>query len=232
MHQEIRRRYDAHVRANSVCTEHRALFDATAGGRKMITALGTYVADVERLLALQAQSIQDRRTATEQCRLSRRALRDAGKVVVRVASLVNLDDPMMPTARLPGPMSDDDLLAYARALLERVSPHADALVAEGLPPDLLQDLADRIQALAAARNEQAASRHRFTCAAESIRETLNRADKTLSALEAIAINTPAAHPEVVTKLRMAKRVGHRAADAAAKPALFPAPPSTPTDKAA
>jgi len=220
MRKEVRRRHDAHARANHVCTEHSALFDATPGGRKTRTALDTYVAQVDRLLALQSQWIQDGRVATEQCRLSRRAVRDAVKVIVRVGSLVSLDEAtateaMGATMRLPGPMSDDELLAHARALLERVLPHADAFVAEGLPPDLLTDLANQIQALSAARDEQTACRQRFTCAAESIRETLNRADKTIGALEAIAIVTPTAHSEVLLKLRMAKRVGPRATEPAA-----------------
>jgi hypothetical protein len=62
---------------------------------------------------------------------------------------------------------------------------------------------------------------------------LDETDKTVSVLESLAITTPAAHPEVVTKLRMAKRVGPRVSAAApSKPAPTPAPPSTPTDKAA
>jgi len=60
-----------------VCTEHSAVFDAIAGGQKTREAFRTHVADVDRLLALQEQSIEDRRAATEQCRLSRQALRVA-----------------------------------------------------------------------------------------------------------------------------------------------------------
>ena len=232
MRKRIRRRHDAHVRAYSVCTEHSALFDATAGGQKTRAALGAHVADLDRLLALQERSIEDRRAAVEQCRLSRRTLRDAANAVVKVGKLVNLDDEMMATMQLPGPVSDDELLAYSRGLLDRVSSHADAFVADGLPPDLLKNLAEAIEAFAAARDAQAASRQRFTAAAEAIRETLDKANKTVGVLEAIAVNTPAAHPEVLTKLRIAKRVGPRAAEPTDKPAPPPTPPSTPTDKAA
>jgi hypothetical protein len=231
MRKQVRRRHDAHVRAQGVCTEHSALFDATPGGQKTRAALGTHVAEVDRLLALQKRSVEDRRAATEQCRLSRRTLREAAKAIVKVGKLVNLDA-IMETLRLPPATSDDELLAYSRGLLDRVSAHADAFVAEGLPPDLLKDLGDAIQAFAAARDAQAASRQRFTAASESIRETLDNADKTVDVLEAIAVNTPAAHPEVLTKLRMARRVGPRVIAPAAKPSPIPAPPSTPADKAA
>jgi hypothetical protein len=215
-----------------VCSEHSALFDATPGGQKMRAALGAHVADVDRLLALQERSIEDRRAATEQCRQSRQTLRDAANAVVKVGKVVSLGDAIMATLKRPGPGSDDELLAYSRGLLDRVSTHADAFVADGLPPDLLKNLSDAIQAFAAARDAQAASRQRFTAAAQSIRETLDNADKTVDVLEAIAVTTPAARPEILTKLRIAKRVGPRAAEPAAKPALPPAPPSAPTDEAA
>jgi hypothetical protein len=233
MQKQVRRRHDAHVRANGVCTEHSAVFDAIAGGQKTREAFRTHVADVDRLLALQERSIEDRRAATEQGRLSRQALREAATLVINVGKLVHLDDIVMDTMQLPGPGSDDELLAYAQGLLDRVSSHADAFVAGGLPPDFLKTLADAIQRLEAARNAQAASRQQFTAASKAIRDTLDETDKTVSVLESLAINTPAAHPEVLTKLRMAKRVGPRAsAPAPPKPAPPPTPPSTPTDKAA
>ena len=56
MRKDIRRRHDAHIRTLRVCTEHSALFDATPGGKKTRTTLGSHVADVTRLLALQERS--------------------------------------------------------------------------------------------------------------------------------------------------------------------------------
>ena len=232
MRKDIRRRHDAHLRAQSVCTEHSALFDVTTGGQTTRAAFGAQVADVDRLLALQQRSIEERRAATEQCRRSRRTLRNAGGAIVKVGRLVNLDAAIMATMHLPGPTSDDRLLAYARALLDRVSEHTDVFVAQGLPPDLLKTLGDTIEAFAAARDAQAASRQRFTAASESIRETLDDADKIVDVLEAIVVNTPAAHPEILTKLRIARRVGPRVTAAAAKPSPTPASASTPIDKAA
>ena len=226
MRKQTRRRHEAHVRVQSVCAEHSELFDATPGGQKARAALGTDVAEVDRLLALQEASIEDRRAATAQCRLSRRTLRDAAKAVVTVGRVVDLDAAGMGTMQLPGATSDDELLAYSRGLLERVSEHADVFVAEGLPPDLLTHLGDGIGAFAAARDAQAGARQRFSAASESIRETLDHADKTVDVLEAIVINTPNAPPEVLTRLRIARRVGPRVI------APPKAPPAAPTDKAA
>jgi hypothetical protein len=231
MQKKVQRRHDAHARAHGVCTEHSALFDATAGGQRTREALGTHVTDVERLLTLQEQAVQERRVATEQLRLSRRTLRNAAKAVVKIGKLANLDDAVAATLRLPGSCTDDELLVYSRALLARVSSHADALLAVGLPPDLLKQLGDAIRDFASAKGEQAACRERFAGAADAIREMLDEADKTVGALEAIVVNTPAGQPEVLTKLRTARRVGPRAVPARApKPA--PAPPSAPANTTA
>jgi hypothetical protein len=209
MRTRVRRRHEACVRAQSVCTEYSALFDATPGGQKVRASLAADVAELDRLLALQASSIEDRRAATEQCRLSRRILRNAARAVVSVGRLVDLDAAVMDTMRLPRARNDEELLAYSRALLERVSPYAGAFVTGGLPPDLLQRLGDGVAAFAAARDAQAGARQRFTAAYQSIRETLDHANKTIDVLDAIGVNTPAAPPELLITLRIARRVGPR-----------------------
>ena len=188
MRKQVRRRHGAHFHAQSVCAEHRELFDGTPGGQRA---------------------------------------RAAAKAIVRVGRVVNLAVPIMDTLQLPGAMGDDELLAYGRELLKRVSPHADAFVTEGLPPGVLQQLGDGITALEAAREARSTSRRRFSAVFESIRETLDYADKTVDVLEVILLNTPAAPPKVLAKLSIARRVGPRAS--APEPT---APEVTPADKAA
>jgi hypothetical protein len=56
--------------AQGVCSGHSAIFDAAAGRQKTRAVLGTDVAEVDRLLALEKRSVEDRRGATEQRRLS------------------------------------------------------------------------------------------------------------------------------------------------------------------
>src|SRR5262245_10815406 len=231
MNKSLERRHDAHTRANSVCEMHTAIFDATAGGKKARASLAANVANVTELLVSQQKSFEDRRAATVQSRAARVRLREAAKAVVSVGKLVNLPEIAMSTMRLPGSMSDDELLAYARTLLDRASAHADAFLAEGLPPDLLENLEGGIKALSAAREQFALARQQFAGASEAIRETQDQSDRTVRVLEAIALNTPAARPEVLTKLRVAKRVGPRKAaektPAAAPPAASTTPSSTP-----
>ncbi len=227
MRKQVRRRHEAHMRAKSVCAEHRAFLDATTGGQKAHVNLDTQLAEVGRLLALQHRSILEGRAATERCRLSRRALRDAVRAVIRVGRVVNLGSEVMGNMQVPSRTSDDELLTFAQGLLERVSPHAAAFVAEGLAPDLLKHLDQGIADFAAAREAQAISRQRFTAASGSIAETLDRADKTADVLEDILITVPGAPPEALAELRIARRVGPRTSAAEPKP-----PQVTPADKAA
>jgi hypothetical protein len=224
MEKRIRRRHEAHMRVLNVCAEHSALFDATAGGQKTRAALGTRVSEISQHLVRQRQSVEDRRAAAEQCRVSRKALRTAAAMLVSVGKVVNLDTAVTSTIELPRPASDEDLLTYSRAIVERVSPHADAFVANGMPPDLLTQLGERIATFAAAHDEQAASRQRFSAASKSIEQALDEADKAVDVLQALAANTPAAVPEVLTKLRMARRIGPRVV-----PPESTSPQATPTD---
>ena len=101
MEKRIGRRHEAQVRVQSVCAEHSALFDATPGGQAARAALGADVAEVDRLLALQQQTIEERRAASVQRSLLRRNLHDAAEAVVRVGRVVNLDAGVMATLQLP-----------------------------------------------------------------------------------------------------------------------------------
>jgi len=186
---------------------------------KRRTALAACVANADRRLAFQERSIEEQRAAAETLRVTRHALRDAAKAIVKIGKFVTLDETTMATMQILGSVSDDELLAYMRGLIGRVGPYIDAFVAEGLTPDLLKNMENQIQRFVAAKRDYAAARLAFTAASESIHETQAAADTIVEALEAIAVITPAARPEVLTKLRMAKRVGPRVVAHSEKPAL-------------
>src|SRR5205085_8350307 len=133
--------------------------------------------------------------------------------------------------QLPSRRNGEELLTFSQGLLERVSPHAAAFVAEGLPPDLLKHLDQGIADFEAAREAQALSRQRFTAASASIGEALDHADKTADVLEDILINTPGSSSEALIKLRAARRVGPRVDPPVEQPAPKP-PQATSADKAA
>ena len=218
MRKRISRRHEAYGRAKRVCTEHSALLDTTAGGQKLRISLEGHVGKVDRLLALQEESIMERRAATAMVRSGRLAIRHALKAVVMVGRLVTpADGTVMSTMRLPGPVSDNDLMAQASGILDRVTPYADDFIAAGLPPDLLEKLAAAIDALASARSAQSTARRNFTAATESIRDIQHDARRTIDAIEAIAINMPKTRSssDMLTMLRVARRVGPRVEAASA-----------------
>src|SRR5579864_7244528 len=111
-------RHDSQVRANDVCTQNSNTFDITPATKKTRLALTDYVTKSTQLLATQKRVLEDRKAATEQCRLCRRALRAAGKAVVKVGKLVNVPDTVMGTLSLPGSMSDGDLLSHMQGLYD------------------------------------------------------------------------------------------------------------------
>jgi hypothetical protein len=229
MRKRTRLRHDGQTRANNVATEHSAILDAEPGVQTTRLALGTYVADVDGLLALQQRSLEERHAATVQLRKSRGTLRNAAKAVARVGTLIDPeDDALMGSMKLPGGVSDDELIAYTRGMLDRVTPHADAFVKGGLPANLLKNFADAIQQFVATKDLRDATVQRFQSATESIRETQDKADKAIDAIEAVALNLPAANPEFVRKLRIARRVGPRTVATPEKPVETPEKPASPT----
>lgn len=159
--------------------------------------------------------------------------------MAKVGTLVDPDDEIltMGSMHVPGGVSDDELIAYTRGLVDRVTPHADTFVKVGLPANLLKSLADAIQQFVKTRALRDAAVQRFQSATESIRETQNKADKAIDAIEAVALNLPQANPDFVRKLRIARRVGPRTVakpetpvETPEKPASSPTPPSNPAIK--
>ena len=229
----VRLRHESQVRSNDVCTQHSNTFDRTDGATKIRRALDGHVTESTRLLALQERMLQERRAATEQCRICRRTLRAAGRTVVKVGKLVDLPDTVMYTLAVPGSMSDNALQAHMQGLYERVLPYQDAFEAVGLPPEALTDLTDGISALAKARAARAATIQDAASAREALHETQRRASVTILALEAIASTATPEDREVVKKLQVARRIGPRRApsDAAASvdagAAASTVPPTTP-----
>ena len=241
MRKTFRLRHDGQTRANNVAAEHSTILDTEPGVQTTRLALGTYVADVDGLFALQQRSLEERRAATVELRKSRGTLRNAARAVAKIGTLVDPEDDVltMGSMHVPGGVSDDELIAYTRGLIDRVTPHADVFVKAGLPSNLLKNLADAIQQFARTKDLRDATVQRFQSATESIRETQAKADKAIDAIEAVALNLPAANPEFVRMLRIARRVGPRTvatpekpAETPEKPTSSPTPPSNPANKVA
>lgn len=219
MRKRLRRRHDAQVRASNVCSDHSDILDVTPGGEYTRTVLAARVAEVTRLFAAQAESIEQRRAAVAEIRTGRQWLRNAAKVIVKVGKLVTVDETTMATMRLLGSVGDDELLAYTRGLLNHIAPYVAAFVAQGMPPDLVTNIETAIQRFAGSKDAYETARQRFTTATDMIREAQDKATDTIEVIEAVAVITPAASGELLTCLRMAKRIGPRSVASRSEPAL-------------
>ena len=180
---------------------------------------------VERGFAAQQRSLDDRRAAVDACHTGRHDIRESLKAVVKVSAFVKLDEGSAKVMRLPRFSSDELLLADARAILDKVTPYADAFLAEGLPANVLTDLPAQIAGFAAAKLAQPQARQQFTVASKAIATALDAGDEAIEVLETILVNSPNVDPGVLTKLRLAKRVGpaHAKDEAPAGPTPVPAP---------
>jgi hypothetical protein len=98
----VKLRHESHVRSNDVCTENSDAFDVNPGAKKTRLALNDYVTESARLIALRDRAISDRKAATQQCRLCRRALRSTGGTIIKIGRLVSLPDTVMETLTIPG----------------------------------------------------------------------------------------------------------------------------------
>jgi hypothetical protein len=229
MKKQISLAHDSQVRANDVATTHSATWDVTAGGLKTRLALNGYVTESTRLLAVRSRAIDDRRAATEQRRQCRITLRSLDKTIVKVGKLVNQPELVTQTLAVAGTMGDPELQAHMQALLDRVLPFKAAFEAEGLPPDTLTNVADGIKALEAARARVAATIQDAASAEKGLLANQKLARATIQALEATAPRATQDQRDVLTKLKVARRVGPRktqpddATSSTSSPSTTPAP---------
>src|SRR5436190_9175150 len=235
MERFVKLRHEAQVRSNDVCTRNSDAVDVNPGRKKTRLALTGYVTESTRLIAVRDRALEERKAATQQCRLCRRSLRGAGKAVVKVGKLVDLPDTVMETMTIPGEMSDERLQSHMQALYDRVLPHKAAFEAEGLPSDALAKLTDGIKALEAARSARAATIQDAASADDALSENQDLASTAILALESVMPTATQAHRELVKKLKVARRVGPRKAQpataASGAATSSTVPPSTTPDPA-
>ena len=91
MRKNIRRRHEAHRRAQAVCEANPGVIDASDGSKTMAAALDASVGEVDRLLGDQGQALNARRVESEKARRARQAIRDIVSAIVDLSRVVELD---------------------------------------------------------------------------------------------------------------------------------------------
>ena len=225
MKKSDRFRQTAYTRFHALCVDHRDQLEASEGGKQGVADLGDSVAAVDQRSQERQQRLEEERVATKECRTWRSILRDALRAIVQISRfVVPVDAEVLHT---PGRVNDEDFLAEAAAIQDKVKAHEPEFIAKGLHPDVLKALADGIDGLTAARLAREKARKLRVAAGQSIREDLAKARSAVALLHTIASTTPGVDPNVVNALRAAKRVGPSKAkeETPAQPDPVPVPTS-------
>jgi hypothetical protein len=225
MRKRSKLRHQAQTRANDVCVEQAAVFNATLGGQNTVAKLSGAVSTVQRLDADLERYRDDRVAAASDCKAGRVTVLGGLTALVNIAPFVTLDPSAAKVLHLPLTTGDDNLLAVAREALEKVTPNAQAFIDQGLPANVLTDLPKQIAALAAARLALAKARRDYTMTTDAIRAALAEGDDAIRIAHTILRNTPSAPKAAIEQLRIAKRIGPSTVDQS--PAAAPGP-GTPT----
>ena len=232
MRKNIRRRQEAHRRAQDVCEKNRTIIDANDATKAKAATLSASVDEVDRLLNDQGHALDTRRAESQKARDARQAIRDIVSPIVTLSRFVVLDQGTAMVMRVPADASDEQLVMDAGVIADAVEAHADGFTKAGLPAGDAADLRAQIAALKAAKTAASNARKAFTVAAKGIRKALKSGDDAIVGVDAILTRTPTADPDVLDKLRLAKVVGPSHAGEAPAPAAQPAPePTTPTKAA-
>jgi hypothetical protein len=227
MKKNDRFRQTAYTRFHALSVDHRDKLEASDGGKQAVADLGDSVDAVDQRSQERQQRLEEERVATKECRSWRRILRDALRAVVQVSRSIVPADATAEVLHTPGRVNDEDFLAEAGAIQDKVKAHESEFVAHGLHPDVLKALANGIDGLAAARLEREKARALRVAAGKSIRDDLARARAAVALLHTIATTTPGVDPNVVNAFRAAKRIGPSKAkeEAPAQPDPVPVPTS-------
>src|SRR5258708_7197559 len=164
MRKNIRRKHEAHRRAQAICEQNRSVIEASDGGKTTFATFNTSLDGVDQLFAAQQQALNERRVAQEELTAIRRTLRDITKSVVGVSGSVTLDEGSAKVMQLPEFSSDELLQADATAIYNVASAHAAQFQAVGLPPNTIADLRDQIGVFVKTRKASSTARRTYTTA--------------------------------------------------------------------
>jgi hypothetical protein len=225
MNKEQRFRHVAYSRFNALCADHRDTLETTQGGKQAVADLRDSVTAVDQRSQERERRLEEERVAVKDCLTWRRILRGVLQAIVEIShSVVPVQGPAE-VMHVPGKVNDELFLAEARAIQDKVKQYESDFLAQGLHPDVLKNLADGIDRLAAARLAREKARTLRVAAGKSIREDLTTAKGAMRLLHTIVVTTPGVDSNVVNAFRAAKRVGPSKAkdEAPAQPDPVPVP---------
>jgi hypothetical protein len=227
METKVRRRVESLVQVHAFVTAHRAIFESTPLGTKMVAALQHAVEEISSLFTTYSTNTNASRDNAVEKGKARAALLESAKAVRRAGRLLSIDGAAT-EERFPrlASMSDRQLVSEARSIDANAQPLADAFTTHGLPPAVLQNFPAQIDALERLMETHGTAVDTHVAAKKAAVEALAESREIVAALESILLNTPGVDAFTVEAWNSAKRIGPaRAAAPVAGPSTTPDQPT-------
>jgi hypothetical protein len=221
-----RRRYETFLRVREFVTSRTTQFPPTTLAGELLTHLNTEIGEMETHTTAQSSG----RSATLQSSTSKAALREQLRndldAISRTARAMALSTPGLEDKfRAPRSISDQVLLATARAFAADALPLKTEFTRRGLPDDFLDDLTSDIEEFEQVINQQIQKRESHVAATAAIDSALERGINIVRELDAIMRNQFANDPASLAAWLSASHTERAPRRAAENP--LPTPP-TPT----
>jgi hypothetical protein len=223
-----RRRYETFLRVREFITGRASQFPPTTLTGELLIRLNTEIGEMETHTTAQSSG----HSATIQSSTSKAAARDELRrdldAISRTARSMALSTPGLEDKfRAPRGVSDQGLLATARAFAADAQPLKTEFTRRGLPDDFLDDLTSDIEEFEQAINQKIQKRESQVAATAAIDSALERGINIVRELDAIMRNQFANDPASLAAWLSASHTERSPRRAPANPSP---PPPAPTPK--
>ena len=203
-----RRHFESYLRGNVYMTASAADFPPTSKGGQSMLRLQDFIAEIRHLDALRVSGDNAQKQATIAKRDDRKSLRAQISAMSRTSDTIALDHPEFKGKFLWSGerVSDQTLLAIARAFAEEGVPASARFIEYGLPADFLQKLNVTIGSLEQHIIEQNAGTAARIAARTGLAEKFELADLEMERMDTAVRNTYHDNPAKLAAWDRARRI--------------------------
>ena len=223
-----KRRYETFLRVREFGAARGADFPAASLAAELLARLNTVIAEMDTHSAAQSSGQNAASGSAAGKAAARDELRRDLEAISRTARVMAHATPGLENKfRAPRSISDQSLLAMARAFADDALPLKNEFTRRGLPDDFLEDLDNDIEEFERAINQRIQSRETHVSATAAIDDVIERGVQTVRELDVYVRNKHAGDPATLAAWTSASHTERtpRRAPAANAPAPENAPPA-------
>lgn len=189
------RRMEMFIRVDQFATTEAALFPAASFQSELLITLRQIISDLETQASAQASGKGSARQGGQSKEVARQELRASLEAISRTARVMSATIPGLENKfRAPRSVSDQQLLAIARAFAADALPIKAEFIKRGLPASFIEDLNADIAALEEATTHRMQGTQEHITATAAIDELIDRGIQAVRELDAIMRNLLANNP--------------------------------------